>query len=93
MCASKSFATCYVNGTSGRGGASFALLLRLGKGSLRLAWPNWRGFVYRVQSADYAIGPWTEQAVVEPGQYQTSWETKSEFADVRFYRVLAELEP
>ncbi len=67
--------------------------LRLGKGSLRLAWPNWRGFVYRVQSADYAIGPWTEQAVVEPGQYQTSWETKSEFADVRFYRVLAELEP
>jgi len=67
--------------------------LRLGNGSLRLAWPNWRGFVYRVQSADYAIGPWTEQAVVEPGQYQTSWETKSEFADVRFYRVLAELEP
>ena len=67
--------------------------LRLGNGSLRLAWPNWRGFVYRVQSADYAIGPWTEQAVVEPGQYQTSWETKSDFADVRFYRVLAELEP
>ena len=67
--------------------------LRLGNGSLRFAWPNWRSFVYRVQSADSAIGPWTEQAVVEPGQFQTSWETKPEAAGVRFYRVLAELEP
>ena len=67
--------------------------LRLGNGSLRLAWPNWRGFVYRVQSADHAFGPWTEQAVVEPGQFQTTWEAKPEAADVRFYRVHAELKP
>ncbi len=67
--------------------------LRLGNGSLRLAWPSWRGFAYSVQSADHALGPWTEQAVVEPGQFQTTWEVKPEAAGVRFYRVHAELKP
>jgi subtilisin-like proprotein convertase family protein len=67
--------------------------LRLANGSLRLAWPSWRGFVYRVQSADHALGPWTEQAVVESGQFQTTWEAKPEAAGVRFYRVHAELKP
>jgi len=67
--------------------------LRSGNGSLRLAWPSWRGFAYSVQSADHALGPWTEQAVVEPGQFQATWEAKPEAAGVRFYRVQAKLKP
>ncbi len=67
--------------------------LRLANGGLRLAWPSWRGFAYSVQSAGHALGPWREQAVVEPGQFQTTWEVKMEAAGVRFYRVRAELKP
>lgn len=67
--------------------------LRLANGGLRLAWPSWRGFAYSVQSAGHALGPWREQAVVEPGQFQTTWEAKPEAAGVRFYRVRAELKP
>jgi subtilisin family serine protease/subtilisin-like proprotein convertase family protein len=67
--------------------------LRLANGGLRLAWPSWRGFAYSVQSAGHALGPWREQAVVEPGQFQTTWEAKLEAAGVRFYRVRAELKP
>ena len=67
--------------------------LRLANGDLRLAWPNWHGFAYSVQSADHSLGPWTEQAVVEPGQFQATWEAKPEAAGVRFYRVQAKLKP
>ncbi len=66
---------------------------RLADGTLKLAWPSWHDFVYRIQSADRALGPWTEQVVVEAGQFQTTWEIKPEAVGVRFYRVHAELIP
>ena len=66
---------------------------RLANGDLRLAWPSWHGFVYRVQSADHALGPWSGQAVVEPGKFQTEWDAKPVAEGVRFYRVQAELKP
>ena len=67
--------------------------LRLADGILRLAWPSWRGFAYSVQSADHALGPWSERAVIEPGKFQTIWDAKPEAEGVRFYRVRAELKP
>ena len=67
--------------------------LRLADGTLRLAWPSWHGFVYRVQSAEHALGPWGEQAVVEPGKFQTEWQAKPGSEGVRFYRVRAERKP
>ena len=67
--------------------------LRLADGTMRLAWPSWHRFVYRIQSADHALGPWSERAVIEPGRFQTEWETKPGAEDVRFYRVLAQLKP
>ena len=67
--------------------------LRLGDGTLRLAWPSWHGFVYRVQSADHALGPWKEHAVVEVGKFQTEWRAKPELEGVRFYRVRAQRKP
>jgi subtilisin family serine protease/subtilisin-like proprotein convertase family protein len=67
--------------------------LRLANGDLRLAWPSWHGFAYRVQSADHALGPWIDRAVVEPGKFQTEWNAKPEAEGVRFYRVQAELKP
>lgn len=68
-------------------------VLRLTDGTLRLAWSSWNGFVYRVQSANQALGPWSEQAVVEPGKFQTEWRTKSEPEGLRFYRVRAQRRP
>ena len=67
--------------------------LRLADGTLKLAWASWHDFVYRIESADRALGPWTEQVVVEAGQFQTTWEIKPEAVGVRFYRVHAELTP
>jgi subtilisin family serine protease/subtilisin-like proprotein convertase family protein len=67
--------------------------LRLGDGSLRLTWPSWHGFDYRVQSADHALGPWSVQAVVEPGKFQTDWRAKPEPEGMRFYRVHAQRKP
>ncbi len=67
--------------------------LRLADGTLRLAWPSWHGFAYSVQSADHALGPWRERAVIEPGKFQTIWDAKPEAEGVRFYRVRAELKP
>ena len=68
-------------------------VLRLGDGRLRLVWPSWHGFVYSVQSADHALGPWSEQAVVEAGEFQTEWHTNPELDGVRFYRVRAQRKP
>ncbi|MDP6677981.1 MAG: S8 family serine peptidase [Verrucomicrobiota bacterium] len=67
--------------------------LRLADGTLRLAWPSWHGFVYRVQSAEHALGPWSEQAVVGPGKFQTEWQAKPSSEGVRFYRVHAQPRP
>ena len=67
--------------------------LRLADGTLRLAWASWHGFAYSVQFADHALGPWSEQAVVESGKFQTEWETKPEPKGSRFYRVRAQLKP
>ena len=67
--------------------------LRLADGTLRLAWPSWHGFAYSVQSAEQALGPWSERAVVEPGKFQTIWDAKPEAKGIRFYRVRAELKP
>ena len=66
---------------------------RLANGDLRLAWPSWRGFVFRIQSADHVLGPWSGQAVVESGKFQTEWDAKPVAQGVRFYRVQAELRP
>ena len=66
---------------------------RLANGNLRLAWPSWRSFVFRVQSADHVLGPWNGEAVVESGKFQTEWDAKPGAAGVRFYRVQAELKP
>jgi hypothetical protein len=66
---------------------------RLPNGNLRLAWPSWRGFVFRIQSADHVLGPWSGQAVVESGEFQTEWDAKPGAEEVRFYRVQAELKP
>ena len=66
---------------------------RLANGDLRLVWPSWRGFVFRVQSADHVLGPWSGQAVVESGNFQTEWNAKPGAEEVRFYRVQAELKP
>ncbi len=66
---------------------------RLANGNLRLAWPSWRSFVFRVQSADHVLGPWSEQAVAESGEFQTEWDAKPGAEEVRFYRVQAELKP
>ncbi len=67
--------------------------LRLADGTLRLVWPSWRDFAYIVQSADHALGPWSERAVIGPGKFQTIWETNPELKGGRFYRVRAELKP
>ena len=67
--------------------------LRLADGTLRLAWASWHGFAYSVQSADHALGPWSERTVIEPGKFQTIWDAKPEAKGVRFYRVRAELKP
>jgi hypothetical protein len=56
-------------------------------------WSSWRGFVFRIQSADHVLGPWSEQAVVESGKFQTEWDAKPGAEEVRFYRVQAELKP
>ena len=66
---------------------------RLANGDLRLAWPSWRGFVFRIQSADHVLGPWNGQAVVESGKFQTEWDAKPVAQGVRFYRVQAEFKP
>jgi subtilisin family serine protease/subtilisin-like proprotein convertase family protein len=66
---------------------------RLANGDLRLAWPSWRGFVFRIQSADHVLGPWSGQAVVESGKFQTEWDAKPVAQGVRFYRVQAEFKP
>ena len=66
---------------------------RLANGDLRLAWPSWRGFVFRVQSADHVLGPWNGEAVVESGKFQTEWDAKPGAAGGRFYRVQAEFKP
>ena len=66
---------------------------RLANGDLRLVWPSWRGFVFRVQSADQVLGPWNREAVVESGKFQTEWDAKPGAGGVRFYRVQAELKP
>ena len=66
---------------------------RLANGNLRLVWPSWRGFVFRVQSADQVLGPWNREAVVESGKFQTEWDAKPEPEGGRFYRVQAELKP
>ena len=66
---------------------------RLANGNLRLAWPSWRGFVFRVQSADHVLGPWNGEAVVESGKFQTEWDAKPGAAGGRFYRVQAEFKP
>ena len=66
---------------------------RLVDGTLRLAWPSWHGFVYRVQSAEHALGPWGEQAVVKPGKFQTEWQVKPGSEEVRFFRVRAQRKP
>ena len=66
---------------------------RLANGDLRLAWPSWRGFVFRIQSADHVLGPWSGQAVVESGKFQTEWDAKPVAQGVRFYRVQAEIKP
>ena len=65
----------------------------LANGDLRLVWPSWRGFVFRVQSADQVLGPWNREAVVESGKFQTEWDAKPEPEGGRFYRVQAELKP
>ena len=67
--------------------------LRLADGTLRLAWASWHGFAYSVQSADHALGPWSERTVIDPGKFQTIWDAKPEAKGVRFYRVRAELKP
>ena len=56
-------------------------------------WPSWRGFVFRVQSADQVLGPWNREAVIESGKFQTEWDAKPELEGGRFYRVQAELKP
>ena len=66
---------------------------RLANGDLRLAWPSWRGFVFRIQSADHVLGPWNGEAVVESGKFQTEWDAKPVAQGVRFYRVQAEFKP
>ena len=66
---------------------------RLANGNLRLAWPSWRSFVFRVQSADHVLGPWNEEAVVESGKFQTEWDAKPVAQGVRLYRVQAEFKP
>ncbi len=66
---------------------------RLANGDLRLAWPSWRSFVFRVQSADHVLGPWNEEAVVESGKFQTEWDAKPVAQGVRLYRVQAEFKP
>jgi len=66
---------------------------RLANGDLRLAWPSWPGFVFLIQSADHVLGPWSGQAVVESGKFQTEWDAKPVAQGVRFYRVQAELRP
>ena len=66
---------------------------RLANGDLRLAWPSWRGFVFRIQSADHVLGPWNGEAVVESGKFQTEWDAKPVAQGVRFYRVQAEIKP
>ena len=66
---------------------------RLANGNLRLAWPSWRSFVFRVQSADHVLGPWIGEAVVESGKFQTEWDAKPVAQGVRLYRVQAEFKP
>ena len=66
---------------------------RLANGNLRLAWPSWRSFVFRVQSADHVLGPWNGEAVVESGKFQTEWDAKPVAQGVRLYRVQAEFKP
>ena len=39
------------------------------------------------------LGPWSEQAVVEAGEFQTEWHTNPELDGVRFYRVRAQRKP
>jgi len=63
----------------------------LSDGRLRLSWPSWHGFRFRVQSAVAINGKWADRAVVEPGQYESEWVTESQLESDRFFRIKAEL--